>query len=961
MIRTEKILLFLLVVSTLIICLVVGTALFDGFFFHGKVFASSKPNQRHNPGEAPDISNDDQQESWNEFEKREYGFKLLYPDNLSPRSVYNRKGLNKGVGVSYETPMWKLGLENLNYYQGTNLLEASLVIHVARGENAVATCSQFKQGSMIKAQNEGMQNPPVVEINGIPFTKDRVIEGAMGERYEKITFNTVHENACYQLTILMRSQNIQLSEEVREFSKEKVVEELFSVISTFRFLDVEPTFPKQAPPPSGPDASSKSLDKSSEGYADGIDVSHWQGDILWAEVAGAGYSFAFAKATEGVGFIDSMFYTNIQAGTSSGVLMGAYHYGRPDLNNTGAEEAEFFLSVVGDYIEAGYLRPVLDLEVTGDLSREEISAWTVEWIETVKEETGVEPLIYTYYYFILDNFNNSVKDYDLWIAYWNCDPTPTHDIPPTNGFADWDFWQYQAPGGCGSYTIPGVEGAVDLNIFNGIKEELIAFESDAPLWVSLTSDAYRAPKPYYADLTADVNGSATGPMNIAFWWGCNELGNDISNVMAVCGELPTPEEGQCLKNEYGLKCNAVEDENQLAEHTYMEIGDYTPKVIVERAGEVPAEDRYYLEVFNPLVSMTVEPVSPGSGISTFEYDLDVGVKIITSIAGSLQVEIEDTNTGEMEDQICVSVGDDINKTVVFPLNVNSDEIGLRDYTVWARYRYDGSCPIKNASIDDNSVSYQIQWTKPILDTVGFFDPSLSRWFLKNSHTWGWDDYFSFQFGDMDNDWVPISGDWDGDGIDGVGFYNPTLRQWILKNSLEDGQEDQRLYFGVTDSNWIPLTGDWDGNGVDTVGLYNPNLSKFYLKNDFESGWSNYIKYKFGPIGSGWIPISGDWDGDGVDTVGYYDPAKSKWHFKNSHTWGWQDYFRYKFGPAGKNWIPLSGDWNGDLVNTIGLFSPEVSKFYLKNSHVGGWEDYMKYKFGPIGAGWDPLAGDWDGK
>ncbi len=44
---------------------------------------------------------------------------------------------------------------------------------------------------------------------------------------------------------------------------------------------------------------------------EGIDVSHWQGDIDWSSVYNSGKKFAFAKATEGVGFIDPNFDKNM--------------------------------------------------------------------------------------------------------------------------------------------------------------------------------------------------------------------------------------------------------------------------------------------------------------------------------------------------------------------------------------------------------------------------------------------------------------------------------------------------------------------------------------------------------------------------------------------------------------------------------------------------------------------------
>lgn len=41
----------------------------------------------------------------------------------------------------------------------------------------------------------------------------------------------------------------------------------------------------------------------------GIDISHWQGTINWASVAGGGYKFAFMKATESTSYVDPTFMT----------------------------------------------------------------------------------------------------------------------------------------------------------------------------------------------------------------------------------------------------------------------------------------------------------------------------------------------------------------------------------------------------------------------------------------------------------------------------------------------------------------------------------------------------------------------------------------------------------------------------------------------------------------------------
>src|SRR3954453_19425142 len=61
----------------------------------------------------------------------------------------------------------------------------------------------------------------------------------------------------------------------------------------------------------------------------GIDVSHWQGQIGWLQVGAAGFDFAFAKATEGTTYTDPTYGTNRSGGGGAGLPLGAYHFARP--------------------------------------------------------------------------------------------------------------------------------------------------------------------------------------------------------------------------------------------------------------------------------------------------------------------------------------------------------------------------------------------------------------------------------------------------------------------------------------------------------------------------------------------------------------------------------------------------------------------------------------------------------
>ncbi len=197
----------------------------------------------------------------------------------------------------------------------------------------------------------------------------------------------------------------------------------------------------------------------------GIDVSHHNIDeyapIDWGQVLNAGYIFAFVKATDGYKscWTDPTFTRNIETGHAAGMLMGAYHYARPDLNPDARVEARCFLNAVEEYLTTGYLRPVLDIETGASLGKEFLSNWIRLWIETVQQETGVEAMLYTYSSFT-SNFDASLTRYDFWLAHYTGDPT----VDPNPGLWEtWDFWQYTDKG-----SVPGVsDPSIDLDLFNG--------------------------------------------------------------------------------------------------------------------------------------------------------------------------------------------------------------------------------------------------------------------------------------------------------------------------------------------------------------------------------------------------------------------------------------------------------------------------------------------------------------
>src|SRR5205085_2520938 len=79
----------------------------------------------------------------------------------------------------------------------------------------------------------------------------------------------------------------------------------------------------------------------------GIDISGYQpSNINWTQVKNGngstvpGHAYAYAKATEGVGFADGHYSGYVSGARSGGVKIGAYHYARYDLGNDPVAEAD---------------------------------------------------------------------------------------------------------------------------------------------------------------------------------------------------------------------------------------------------------------------------------------------------------------------------------------------------------------------------------------------------------------------------------------------------------------------------------------------------------------------------------------------------------------------------------------------------------------------------------------------
>ncbi|MEA2601683.1 MAG: lysozyme [Acidobacteriota bacterium] len=205
--------------------------------------------------------------------------------------------------------------------------------------------------------------------------------------------------------------------------------------------------------------------------AQGIDVSHDQGTVDWPAVVQAGYVFTFIKATDGETYVDPDFEQNWTGAEAAGLLRGAYHFFRAE--DSPQAQVDLFWKTVGD---TGELPLVVDVEETMGVSAATLISNLTQFLEELQKASGRIPMIYTD-----PGFWNGLKattfgSYPLWVAeYGVAQPT----LPA--GWTSWAFWQHSESG-----SVPGIQGAVDLDIFSG---SLAALQQAAAGWAQARSSA----------------------------------------------------------------------------------------------------------------------------------------------------------------------------------------------------------------------------------------------------------------------------------------------------------------------------------------------------------------------------------------------------------------------------------------------------------------------------------------
>lgn len=180
----------------------------------------------------------------------------------------------------------------------------------------------------------------------------------------------------------------------------------------------------------------------------GIDVSKWQNVGDYKDSVELGYTdFMIVKATEGATYHDPKFSQHIDYARKNNMLIGAYHYARPDNGNQPEAEASNFVNTLRNKNIIGEVLMALDWEAK---SLNFSADWALRWLREVYKLTGVKPVIYMSSSNIKKFGIIANEGFGLWVANWTKEPDNAKTAP-------WKFkvlWQRRG-------------APLDLDIFYG--------------------------------------------------------------------------------------------------------------------------------------------------------------------------------------------------------------------------------------------------------------------------------------------------------------------------------------------------------------------------------------------------------------------------------------------------------------------------------------------------------------
>ena len=180
--------------------------------------------------------------------------------------------------------------------------------------------------------------------------------------------------------------------------------------------------------------------------ARGIDVSRWQGEINWSQVAADDVSFVML-GTRSKGVVDPYFHRNIQQASAAGVKVGVYIYSLAVTVEMAEAEADFVLNLIHDYPVSYPVAFDMEDSTQGNLSKEELAAIANAFCKKISD-SGYYPIIYANENWLKNKLDMSLMDYPVWVARYSARPSYQNPV----------MWQATSTG-----SVKGINGNVDID------------------------------------------------------------------------------------------------------------------------------------------------------------------------------------------------------------------------------------------------------------------------------------------------------------------------------------------------------------------------------------------------------------------------------------------------------------------------------------------------------------------
>ncbi len=197
----------------------------------------------------------------------------------------------------------------------------------------------------------------------------------------------------------------------------------------------------------------------------GIDISHYQGNLMEEISPHDSLKFIICKASQGIDYVDPDFYKNWSTIKEKGFIRGAYHFYMCDDNPI--SQAHHFATTING-ISKNDIAPILDIEqggMTKSVDYKQMQIDVLLFLREVTKLTNRTPILYTDYAFAQEYLkDDSFAEYPLWLAEYSKGPTPL--VPTIWKKSGCKIWQKSA-----TYTTYSEN--TDFDVYHGELKMLV--------------------------------------------------------------------------------------------------------------------------------------------------------------------------------------------------------------------------------------------------------------------------------------------------------------------------------------------------------------------------------------------------------------------------------------------------------------------------------------------------------